>query len=105
MVYCLSGLGEAAHALHDHWASIGCFAEALTTAIQFENPTEAVATVISASDLLLSLGEKEKSLILLAFALRQDGIEQDVRNTAERLHAKLLGQLPEKAVAAAQRHS
>lgn len=103
MVSALTGLGDTAHALHDHRASASYFVEALTTAIRLEDSTGAVASIVGAADLLVSLEEEEKALSLLAFALRRQGIVQDVKDRAARLYAKLRTWLPEEVVAAAQR--
>ena len=102
MVFALTGLGKTAHALHDYRTSITYFAEALTTAIRLGDSTDVAECVVGAADLLVSLGEREKALMLLAFALRQQGLEQEVKDRAEHLYAKLLAQSPEAAVAAAQ---
>ena len=100
----LVGLGDTAHALHDHSASITYFADALTTTIRHGDRRGAVATVISTADLLLSVGEEGKSLLLLDFALSQQGLEQEAKGRAERRREEVYAQLPEEAIPYAQHH-
>jgi hypothetical protein len=56
--------------------------------------------VVGTADALIGLGEKEKALELVSFALEQAEIEASAKVRAERLYLSLTERLPEDVVAA-----
>jgi predicted ATPase/DNA-binding SARP family transcriptional activator/Tfp pilus assembly protein PilF len=96
----LIGLAETAHALKSYGASLGCFREALAIARAFKDAKSALAIVVGTADALIGLGEKEKALELVSFALEQAEIEASAKVRAERLYLSLTERLPEDVVAA-----
>jgi predicted ATPase/DNA-binding SARP family transcriptional activator len=100
--FALYGLGETARALENHQASLSYFTEAVTTAAKFGDRQDAVAIVVDVAAALLSLGDEEKAHLLLTFALKQQGIDQEVVEKARRLMGELQSRIPQETIAAAE---
>jgi hypothetical protein len=82
----------------------------LTTALSTQDvpspsgaPDLLIRLPVGVADLLISLGEKEKALELLAFSLNQPDIEESTRERAERLYADLKARVSKDIVASAEK--
>ncbi|MBN1484801.1 MAG: tetratricopeptide repeat protein [Chloroflexia bacterium] len=100
----LANLGEVCAELEQYEQACQYLREALQVACEIGSMPAALKTLVLLASLLARRGQHDGGLTLLAFALAQPALAQEVRQQAGRLRAELLaGLLPEQAAAAEQR--
>ena len=89
--YALNSLGTVAHDIGEGQAARQYFRQALEAAVEIQEPALAVDVVMSLAHLVAEEGDAERALALLAFVVDHPACEQQTRDRAEPLRAKLAG--------------